>query len=162
MKRRWHYAEVLGIALWYTVVVLAGCASKPTRDSSPIEVTSTAVSAERLAGTEWLLEDLGGTGVLDDAQATLSFPKDFVTLGKISGNASCNRFTGGATIDSGSIHVGPLAITRMACAPAVNDQEMRYLKALQGAERLAFNGPYLLLYANGLEKPLRFIKKSGK
>ena len=120
------------------------------------------VTAARLAGTEWVLEDLGGTGVLDRAQATLTFPKDYVASEKISGSGSCNRLMGGAKVAAGLITVGPLATTQMACAAAVMDQETRYLKALQAAERLVFDGPYLLLYAKGMEKPLRFIGKTGE
>jgi heat shock protein HslJ len=162
MNLRFLSAEILGIGACCLVFLLAGCASKPTRESPASGKTEDVPTAASLAGTEWLLEDLAGAGVLDNAQATLSFPKEFATEGKISGSGSCNRFSGSATINSGSIQVGPLAATRMACVPAVDDQETRYLKALQGAERLAFNGPYLLLYAKGLEKPLRFIKNSGK
>jgi heat shock protein HslJ len=162
MNTRYHSAKILCIGACCLFFIPAGCASKPIKESAATHSTENLPTAASLAGTEWLLEDLAGAGVLDNAQATLSFPKDFVSEGKISGNGSCNRFSGGATIDSGSIRVGPLAATRMACVPAVDDQETRYLKALQGAERLAFNGPYLLLYAKGLEKPLRFIKNSGK
>ena len=44
-----------------------------------------------LSNSEWLLEDLSGTGVLDNVQATLTFPEP----GKVAGNVSCNRFPGG-------------------------------------------------------------------
>ena len=48
----------------------------------------------------------------------------------------------------------------MACAEAVMNQETRYLKALQDAERFAFQGPCLLIYAKGIEKPLRFTHET--
>jgi heat shock protein HslJ len=153
---------VVAVALLCMIAMLAGCAARPdtqTAAGSEMEDMPTPVA---LAGTEWTLEDLGGSGVLDNAQATLLFSKDYPTDGKISGNGSCNKFSGTAKLDAGQFSVGPLATTRMACAPAVDDQETRYLKALQGAERLAFNGPYLFLYAKDLERPLRFIKKSGE
>lgn len=153
-------ASVVVGAFW-CIVVLAGCSTGPTK-LPPAEGGEKTTTAARLAGTEWVLEDLGGMGVLDRAQATLAFPKDYVASEKISGNGSCNRFMGGARIAAGLINVGPLATTQMACVPAVMDQESRYLKALQAAERLEFNGPYLLLYATGMEKPLRFIRKTGE
>jgi heat shock protein HslJ len=162
MNVRYQAMEILGLGVCCLFFMLSGCASRPTKESSPDHSATNTVTAESLAGTEWLLEDLAGAGVLDNAQATLSFPKDFVAEGKISGNGSCNKFTGSAKISGGSIQVGPLATTRMACVPAVDDQETRYLKSLQGAERLAFTAPYLLLYAKGLEKPLRFVKKNGE
>lgn len=107
-----------------------------------------------LTGTEWLLEDLGGAGVIDNIQATLSFPE----AGKTAGNGSCNRFFGPAEITGSAIKLGPLGSTRMACPEAVMNQEKKYIDALQGAERFEWKAPYLLIYCKGLEKPLRFTK----
>src|SRR6201981_29052 len=42
----------------------------------------------KLTGTEWLLEDLSGAGVIDNIQAMLTFPE----AGKTAGKGSCNRF----------------------------------------------------------------------
>jgi heat shock protein HslJ len=112
-------------------------------------------TAQSLLGTEWLLEDLGGAGVLDRVQATLAFPE----AGRVAGSSSCNRFTGSIEIGEGTIRFAQLASTRRACAPAVMDQEGKYLKALEDAERMAIEGPYLLIYSRGLEKPLRFMRK---
>jgi heat shock protein HslJ len=47
----------------------------------------------------------------------------------------------------------------MACAQAVMDQETRYFKALADAERYALEGPALLIYAKGMDKPLRFTRE---
>ena len=110
-----------------------------------------------LAGSEWLLEDLGGSGVIDNIQATLAFPE----LDKVSGNGSCNRFFGPARINRNVIHIGPLGATRMACPQAVMNQETRYLKALQAADRFTWQDPYLLLYCKGFQKPLRFTRKGA-
>jgi putative lipoprotein len=104
-----------------------------------------------LAGA-WRLEDLAGTGVIDDALATLEFTEP----GRVSGRGSCNQFSGPVTVTGSAISFGPLVSTMMACAEAVMNQETRYLKALQGADRFALEGPYLLIYAKGIEKPLRF------
>jgi hypothetical protein len=41
---------------------------------------------------------------------------------------------------------------------AVMNQEMKYLNALQAAERFEWNNPYLLIYCKGFEKPLRFTR----
>lgn len=43
----------------------------------------------------------------------------------------------------------------MACAEAVMNQETKYLKALQDAERFSVEETTLLVYAKGLEKPLQ-------
>ena len=112
-------------------------------------------TAQSLLGTEWILEDLGGAGVLDGVQARLVFPE----AGRVAGSGSCNRFTGSVEIGNGEIRFGQLATTRRACVPAVMDQEGKYLKALEESERAAVEGPYLMIYSKGLEKPLRFIRK---
>ncbi len=110
-----------------------------------------------LAGSEWLLEDLGGSGVIDNVQATLAFPE----AGKVVGNGSCNRFFGPAQISADSVKLGPLASSRMACPEAVMNQEKRYLDALQAAERFEWKAPHLLIYCKGSEMPLRFTRMPG-
>lgn len=105
-----------------------------------------------LKGSEWVLEDLAGLGVISRVQATLVFPE----LGKVAGKASCNRFFGTVQIQGDKIKFGSLGSTRMACPEAAMNQEKRYLDALQAAERVEWKEPYLLIYAKGSEKPLRF------
>lgn len=104
-----------------------------------------------LAGTEWLLEDLAGRGVLDRVEATLIFDQ-----GRVAGSASCNRFSGPADVQGTAVRIGPLIATRRACPEAVMEQETRYLKALEAAERLQLRDQFLLVHCRGLEKPLRF------
>ncbi len=107
-----------------------------------------------LPGSEWLLEDLDGHGVIDNVQATISFAE----AGKVTGMGSCNRFFGAVEIAGDNIRLGPLGSTRMACAEAAMNQETKYLEALQSAERFAWKDPNLLIYSKGLEKPLRFTR----
>jgi heat shock protein HslJ len=122
----------------------------------PASVAPAAGTAD-LAGTEWLLEDLAGRGVVDDAPATLAFPE----AGRVTGQGSCNRFTGGATRTGSAITFTRLAATRRACPGAIMDQETRYLRALEAVERLELSGPYLLLHARGHDRPLRFTRRSA-
>ncbi len=113
-----------------------------------------APGASPLVGSEWRLEDMGGRGVLDAVQATLAFPE----AGRVAGNSSCNRFFGSYTLMQDRIALGQLGGTRMACAPAVDEQETRYLDALQKAQRLEVKGKTMLMHVQGLEKPLRFTR----
>ena len=55
---------------------------------------------------------------------------------RVSGNGGCNTFDGGYRVRGvDRIHIGPLAATLRACADsALNDQETRYLAALQLAD----------------------------
>ncbi|WP_300659901.1 META domain-containing protein [Hydrogenophaga sp.] len=113
-----------------------------------------APGAAPLVGSEWRLDDLGGRGVINGSQATLAFPE----AGRVAGNSSCNRFFGSYTLMQDRIALGQLAGTRMACAPAVDEQETRYLDALQKAQRLEVQGTTMLMHVQGLEKPLRFSR----
>ena len=110
--------------------------------------------APSLAGL-WVLEDIDGTGVIDNVRATLEFRDS----ARVAGRGSCNQFSGSVTVSGSAISFGPLAATRMACAEAVMNQETRYFKALGDAERYAIESASLLIYAKGVEKPLRFTRE---
>lgn len=114
------------------------------------------VSNRGLAGSTWRLESLGGEGVLDQVEATL----EFLEQGRVAGRGSCNRFFGAAKIEGGTISFGPLGTSRMACPEPVSQQEAKYLAALQAAERFTLEGSALLLFSEGAEEPLRFVRDS--
>ncbi len=123
--------------------------------AAPVLATLAAcavVPAAPLVGSEWRLEDLGGTRALDGVQATLGFPE----AGRVAGHGSCNRFFGTYTLMQDRISLGQMGATRMACAGGVGEQEARYLAALEKAERVEVSGTTLLLHVQGLDKPLRF------
>jgi len=126
-------------------------ASTPGRGPAP----APAAKPPALVGTKWVLEDLGDTGVIGGARATLEFP----AADRAAGSGSCNRFSGGVTIGDSTIAFSRMISTRIACAPAVMAQETKYLQALQAAERYAQNGDSLAIYAKGLERPLRFSRE---
>lgn len=77
-------------------------------------------------GPTWVVEDIGGRGVVDRAQTDLVLSPE----GRAAGRGGCNRFTGGYTLDGASLRFGALAATRMACAPALMDQEGRFFAAM--------------------------------
>jgi len=169
MRRAWM---ITGLALFLVACSDKKPATNGTGNATPSTTSAPAMSAPAtsasttsapttidLAGTEWRLEDLGGAGIIDNSQATLAFPE----AGRVAGNGSCNRFMGQVTITGSSIKIGPLAGTRMACASeAVGNQEAKYLKALEGATRYEWKDPYLLIYSDGLDKPMRFSKGAAK
>ena len=91
-------------------------------------------------------------------KATLAFPE----AGRVAGNGSCNRFTGSVVISGDTLKMGPPASTRMACVDNdVSKQEDAYFKALNAATRYAYQDPYLLIYAEGFDKPLRFTRAAS-
>jgi len=146
--------KLSAISLLIVALLTTSCSSthKPAAASTaPPAPTSPPLP---LLGTEWLLADLNGTPPLPKVQSTLSFE-----AGRVAGNGSCNRFTGSATISGDALKVGPLASTRMACLnDNVGAQEDKYLKALGAATRYAWQDPYLVVYCDGYDKPLRFTR----
>src|SRR4051812_10115143 len=121
---------------------------------TPVAPVPQAPPAPSLIGTEWRLEDLSGTGVLDRVQASLVFPG----AGKVAGKGSCNSFFGSVAINGNTIKFTGIGSTMMACAEPIGDQERRYLKHLETAERFAVDGTNLSIYSTGVDKPLRFTR----
>ena len=80
-----------------------------------------------LIGSIWLVEDIGGAGVIDNLQSKLQF----VSASQVAGHGGCNSFNGAAVLSAGQLSMGPLASTRKMCPPAVMDQENRFLRALE-------------------------------
>jgi putative lipoprotein len=86
---------------------------------------------ETLVGSRWQAEEIGGAGVIDRAQSRL----EVLENGRIAGNGGCNSFTGAGALRDGAVKLGALATTRMACPPAIMDQEQKFLAALGKAAR---------------------------
>lgn len=142
------------LLMLFAVAMFLGCGVKspppppppPAPDPKPVS----------LVGTEWLLEDLGGAGVVDRVQSTLAFLPE----GRVGGSSGCNRMMGGVTIAGSSMTFSKLGGTMMACPPAVMDQERKYLDALSRAKSFRMDGAYLLIESEGLAKPLKFTRKT--
>jgi heat shock protein HslJ len=79
--------------------------------------------------TEWVVETVGGRSTVDESRATI----EFLPEGRIAGDGSCNRYSGQWSLNGETLEVGQLAVTRMACEPALMDQEDRFLRHLQSA-----------------------------
>lgn len=74
---------------------------------------------------EWRVEDIDNRGLPDGAMVTLNFAND----GKLSGRSGCNRYVGGWSQDPKGLTFTPLAMTRMACVPALMEVEARFADA---------------------------------
>ncbi|NVO07472.1 MAG: META domain-containing protein, partial [Rhodoferax sp.] len=102
--------------------------------------------AATLWGSEWVVEDIDGGGMIDNSRATLNFAPD----GSVYGRSSCNTYRGRYSITGAGLGVSQLAGTLMACAPSLMQQEQRFNAALTQAQRFAFdaNGALLLFSAD--------------
>ncbi len=131
----------------YSVKAVAACTQQ---SASPTQVS------QSLSNTEWLLEDLGGTSVIDLPQKpTLRF----IGTDRISGQGGCNSFSADSQINGDQFTVSTLISTKRACVePQAQEQENRYFLALERAQRVSLLGTELLIYSEGFEVPLRFSR----
>lgn len=102
-----------------------------------------------LTSRQWNMRDMNGQSVLNSVYVT--FRRD----GTVNGNSGCNSFSGTYTVSGQKLTIGPLAMTKRACTPALNAQEARFMGILQNVtgwttedENRVFlktdNGQYLL------------------
>ncbi|MFN7056721.1 META domain-containing protein [Hyphomonas sp.] len=108
-------------------LVMIRVPSTPAADPAP------APAAPDLAGTEWLVEAMGGVAVITGSEPRIKFTGD----GQINGTTGCNRFFGQYEQAGGALTFSGIGMTRMACmAPGVMEQETTFAGILSGAARL--------------------------
>lgn len=111
------------------------------------------IGVEEFNSTDWVLEEIDGSAVIDRVQSTLRFQGN----DRIVGWGGCNRYFAAVRSGFKFFEVGPIGSTRRICPPVVMDQEGRFFKALEKARNLSMQDAYLIIDCNGIEKPLKFI-----
>lgn len=101
----------------------------------------------------WLAEDINGGGVIDRLQTTLSLGAN----GKVTGMGGCNRYMGKAILKGDAITFGPMAGTRMACTPAIMNQETKFHAALETVRSWSIAQGQLFLRNGSGNVVLRFV-----
>lgn len=100
-----------------------------------------------ITGSWILLSYTSGNGsmipVPPEGRITAVFGND----SRVSGNAGCNDYSGGYTLDGGLITIGPLVSTEKYChSPGgVMEREQVYLSLLQTSTRFNVDGDELVL-----------------
>lgn len=99
-----------------------------------------------LTGEEWTVEDINRKGIIDASHITLKFDD----TGRLHGTASCNQYTTTYEL-SEQIDIGQAITTRKSCAPALMQQEQRFLTLLDQITQIDFDikGALLLSTADG-------------
>ncbi|MCU0789558.1 MAG: META domain-containing protein [Nitratireductor sp.] len=93
-----------------------------------------AVAADRLAGSEW--------GIEGEDKPFIQFGSN----GRVAGNSGCNRFTGAyEAAEDGSMQIGPLAATKMACPEPMMSVEAKFLSTLDEVRSFERDGTRLSL-----------------
>jgi heat shock protein HslJ len=104
-----------------------------------------------LADTQWRLSSFGSSGalasVIQGTTVTLKLGAD----GRASGSAGCNSYSGDYRVQGQTITFSRLISTKRACVnPEANQQETRYLAALESAGRFQSREDRLTIhYGNG-------------
>jgi putative lipoprotein len=91
-----------------------------------VEFVKSAAAATLPLNGRWLAESIRNRRVIGDPKTLIEIAAD----GKVTGSGGCNRISGKATVDGAHISFGPMISTKMACPPAVMDQESKFLAAL--------------------------------
>jgi heat shock protein HslJ len=84
----------------------------------------------------------GFSTLISGTEITIQFGTD----GKVSGSSGCNRFTGSYETNGDQLTFGPLATTRIGCAPDIMNQEQGFLSALAATTTYRIVGTQLTLY----------------
>lgn len=127
------------IAALLPLALLSACAS-----DQPI------LQTERTYRVEWI----GERPLIDRSYLTVTLGEE----GRAYGNAGCNHWFGGYSLNDEQLSFSAPASTMKMCPPALMEQEKRFLKALQSVQRWDFSatGELRLWPASG--KPIRLFE----
>lgn len=107
----------------------------------PAEPVATLDIMPAIFETEWAVDSIGGTPVLPTAIPTLSIAPE----GRAGGHGGCNSYFAEAAFANDGLTFGPVAGTRMACAPDVMTQEAALFAALAATRAYRIDGAVLHL-----------------
>ncbi|MGE6790916.1 META domain-containing protein [Pseudomonas guineae] len=115
---------------------LAGCAT-----------SSLQLQTEQTYQVEWI----GERPLIDSSHLTITLGDD----GRAYGNAGCNHWFAGYTLTGAQISFSAAGSTRKICAPALMEQEARFLENLSTVQRWDFSATEQLRLWPAEGKPLR-------
>jgi heat shock protein HslJ len=122
------------------LLALAACGS----NADKVDSKTDNARMVPLVGTNWALTKLGDAPVTLASGQREPFLQLQASDGRASGFAGCNMFAGPYQLSGDSLSFGPLAMTRMACAPGMNI-EGGYANALRDTKGYRIAGSQLVL-----------------
>ena len=111
-------------------------------------------ASETIFDAEWVATAIDGTAPLADAPLTFLVAAD----GRVAGKAGCNGYFGTTTIHDGTIDIGDVGSTFMACSPQLMEQERKFLDLLGKAASFAIAKGELSLTDVSGKEILRFVR----
>ncbi len=140
MTRSWLPAALLGVAL-------VGCVSG-----------GGALVPPSLAGSSWIAEAVDGQGMVGRPPITLNFESGERAVG----STGCNRYFAVVRMsERAGLRFGGAGSTRMACPPAVMEQEQRFFAAIEGVRSYRLDGVALVLLDERGISRVRLLRAAG-
>jgi heat shock protein HslJ len=133
----------VAVSLALLLAFAAGCGGEDDEDDT---------TAASFVGVPWLL-----SSGLDVEGWEARPPSATFTDDTVGGFTGCNRFTGPYTSDGDALELGPLASTRMACAPPGDAIERAYLAALERVAAWSLDDEELVLLDGDDAELLRYV-----
>ncbi|WP_341303314.1 META domain-containing protein [Pseudomonas sp. TMP25] len=111
------------------------------------------METERTYQVEWI----GERPLIDNSHLTITLGDD----GRAYGNAGCNHWFAGYTLNGNMLSFSAAGSTRKMCAPALMEQEARFLDSLGEVQRWDFSTIEQLRLWPAEGKPLRLWPQSN-
>jgi heat shock protein HslJ len=106
------------------------CAPAANQSQTAPGAAAKTPSVEELTGGPWRVVSINGAPV--DTGASMEFGSD----GRVSGNASCNRYSAAFKLDGANLSLEQAISTMMACVEGNKEEvERRFLTTLAEVER---------------------------
>ena len=126
-------------------LALVGCSSDGSDGPSAPEAST---DPAELVGVVWVLDEATRGALAEEAPEASAVTLEFGDDMTVSGNASCNTYSGSYEADDqGSMSFGQAAITQMACGEAVMALEANYLQTLGQVTAFAIDEGNLVMQA---------------
>ena len=142
--------------------LLLAAACSPRAEASPTNPPGPTLlppAADEIAGTQWQLVSFGALGAEAPVVAGTSLTLAFDEHGQASGQGGCNSFGGQYKADSQTITFTALAQTLRACVDdSANQQEAKYMDALDSTGRYELKGGQLTIFYDGGASALHYVK----
>ena len=127
-------------AFIFFMLFLAGIAFVNLKGVQEQTDASNATPAE-ISIPAWRPTHLGEMRLEDNSEMFVQFEEG----GQLRGHGGCNRFSGSYELENGSLQVGPLRSTRMACPEPAMSFEISFMEALQTPSKASLVGNKLIL-----------------
>ncbi len=132
--------------LWTTDTVHSVASQNQDQQLEPIMLIRVNAAADKATATgflghDWQVTTVDGKKKPENTMPFIRFGVD----GTLSGKAGCNSFSGAYKKTDNMVSFGPLALTRRACLPVIQEFESQFLTVFTGDLTITVDGNTLTL-----------------